>query len=159
MPFSHCFQFFVTATDASRALWSPFLLRSYPNPTSPIEGAADIAFSTALRATSAAPTYFSPVQLPPSTTLVDGGCVANNPAELAVFEAAHLFNQTPTLILSIGTGVPLPGPGSVNMLKLVNEVRPAISSHACRPPHVLLSSLIFARAASRPTFGFKNGAP
>ncbi len=62
-----------------------------------------------IRATTAAPTYFEPLQLLSmadshiSYSLVDGGIVANNPAMCAFAEAVAL-NHSNILIVSLGTG-------------------------------------------------------
>ncbi|MBE9224883.1 patatin-like phospholipase family protein [Phormidium sp. LEGE 05292] len=60
------------------------------------------------RATSAAPTYFEPLQLQASDRtylLVDGGVFANNPAMSAYVEAKTLHQDaTKFLVVSIGTG-------------------------------------------------------
>ena len=61
----------------------------------------------ASRATSAAPTYFEPVNLQwaeQSATLVDGGVFINSPAVSAYAEACKLFPDEPIAILSLGTG-------------------------------------------------------
>jgi len=70
------------------------LIRSYDNTQSQFDGLKDVPVPTALRATSAAPTYFSNVALD-QRILIDGGCVANNPAEIAIFEAHHLWPLQP----------------------------------------------------------------
>lgn len=64
------------------------------------------------RATSAAPTYFEPIQLDfaeKQRVLVDGGVFINNPAMSAYTEATRLRNDgvlanKPIILLSIGTG-------------------------------------------------------
>jgi uncharacterized protein len=62
------------------------------------------------RATSAAPTYFSPMKLPAGTladhyTLVDGGVFANNPAACALVEARTTYPEhNDFLVVSLGTG-------------------------------------------------------
>ncbi len=58
----------------------------------------------AARATSAAPTYFSPIEYE-GDLLVDGGVIANNPALYAYFEAKMLYpNCKKFHVLSISTG-------------------------------------------------------
>ena len=61
------------------------------------------------RATTAAPTYFTPAQVRSvsgtSYSLVDGGLVANNPALSAYVEARKLFRDARRyIIVSVGTG-------------------------------------------------------
>jgi patatin-like phospholipase/acyl hydrolase len=87
--------------------------------------------------------YFSQVSLD-GRLFVDGGLVANNPTELAIFEAHHMFEDAnldwfvviidtaaPSnslrvffgfSILSIGTGVPSKAAGSVNIFKMLSEI-------------------------------------
>jgi patatin-like phospholipase/acyl hydrolase len=66
----------------------------------------------AARATSAAPTYFSPYKMKVESpikylALVDGGVYANNPAACALVEAINEFGADPSKVfmVSIGTGV------------------------------------------------------
>src|SRR5271154_1929690 len=75
------------------------------------------------RATSAAPTYFEPMQLPSGTnsehyTLIDGGVFANNPAACALVEARTTFGGSDYLVVSLGTGA------------LLRGVAPAVASYA-----------------------------
>lgn len=62
------------------------------------------------RATSAAPTYFQPLQVPVQGqrdyyALIDGGVYANNPALCAYVEARRLFPDADDfLVVSLGTG-------------------------------------------------------
>ena len=76
---------------------SPRMIRSYGDEASyPVWIAA--------RATSAAPTYFSPVEYD-GHLLVDGGVIANNPAVFAYFEARKLYPDCRKFnILSVSTG-------------------------------------------------------
>lgn len=70
----------------------------------------DYAFWEAARATSAAPTYFPPLELAsldpksPRMTLIDGGVFANNPAMCAYVDARQLFPGDDLFVVSIGTG-------------------------------------------------------
>jgi patatin-like phospholipase/acyl hydrolase len=70
----------------------------------------DVETWKAARATSAAPTYFDPMNLPAfedegEHALVDGGVFANNPTACAYAEALNLYGRTPEIaILSLGTG-------------------------------------------------------
>lgn len=56
-------------------------------------------------ATSAAPTYFSPVQLDNADSHVDGGVWATNPALIGIIEAVRYFRRdlTDIRLLSVGT--------------------------------------------------------
>lgn len=59
---------------------------------------------TAIRATTAAPTFFTPVPWA-GGLYVDGALVANNPTAIAVQEAKAIYPDVPIeLVLSIGTG-------------------------------------------------------
>jgi patatin-like phospholipase/acyl hydrolase len=61
----------------------------------------------AARATSAAPTYFEPAELPidsGTAVLVDGGVFVNNPAASAYAEAMRGWQGEDILVVSIGTG-------------------------------------------------------
>lgn len=79
----------------------------------------DYLMKEVARATSAAPTYFEPLEISGtrfndpsgkqlSETLVDGGVFANNPAMCAYVEAREMLNlraeDTDILLVSIGTG-------------------------------------------------------
>jgi predicted acylesterase/phospholipase RssA len=59
----------------------------------------------AARATSAASTFFEPIEIGPwSQKFVDGGLKYNNPIELADTESAKLWPDDDRLIINIGTG-------------------------------------------------------
>ncbi|WP_265024773.1 MULTISPECIES: patatin-like phospholipase family protein [unclassified Wolbachia] len=77
----------------------PFFFKSWK------EG--NIKLKDALRATTAAPTYFIPKHLKINQidrVLVDGGVFANNPAACAYASGKRLFPNDDILLLSIGTG-------------------------------------------------------
>jgi predicted acylesterase/phospholipase RssA len=57
------YQLFVTATDATSDVFDPVLFRSYENKNSHVTGHSKISAPQALRASCAAPTYFSPLVL------------------------------------------------------------------------------------------------
>ncbi|WP_265037407.1 patatin-like phospholipase family protein [Wolbachia endosymbiont (group A) of Anomoia purmunda] len=66
-----------------------------------------VKLKDALRATTAAPTYFIPKHLKinqKEMVLVDGGVFANNPAACAYASGKRLFPNDDILLLSIGTG-------------------------------------------------------
>ncbi|CAM9662380.1 unnamed protein product [Phaeothamnion confervicola] len=57
-----------------------------------------------IRATTAAPTFFSPLLLN-GTLYSDGALLANNPTCVALHEAAHIFPGVPVeAVVSLGTG-------------------------------------------------------
>ncbi|RDD34793.1 patatin-family protein [Wolbachia endosymbiont of Cylisticus convexus] len=77
----------------------PFFFKSWK------EG--NIKLKDALRAATAAPTYFTPKYLKinhKEMVLVDGGVFANNPAACAYASGKRLFPNDDILLLSIGTG-------------------------------------------------------
>jgi hypothetical protein len=83
----------------------PFFFKSQRIPENP---AYNWMLRDVSRATSAAPTFFPPVQLKngyEAYTLVDGGVCANNPAVAAYAEARRVYPQaTDILVVSVGTG-------------------------------------------------------
>ncbi|MGH8059986.1 MAG: patatin-like phospholipase family protein [Candidatus Entotheonellia bacterium] len=80
----------------------PFFFKSWR------DEAKAVAMKWAARATSAAPTYFEPLQLQIGDkllTLVDGGVYLNNPAVSAYAEARRLYPEEGDLrVVSLGTG-------------------------------------------------------
>ena len=73
----------------------------------------DIPLTVVARATTAAPTYLPPIEHRfggMSRILIDGGVVMNNPSALALAEvaASGMAKAREVVILSIGTGRPLP---------------------------------------------------
>jgi len=83
--------------------------RNYTYPTemhSRYPGTCNASIITALRATSAAPSYFDDVVHQHGRHL-DGGCIANNPAGIAIHEARCLFPGQPLeCVVSLATGAP-----------------------------------------------------
>ncbi len=66
----------------------------------------DFPISEVIRATSAAPTYFSPENIPSSgQCLIDGGMFANNPGMVAWSDALQHAIPQDIFLLSIGTGI------------------------------------------------------
>jgi patatin-like phospholipase/acyl hydrolase len=94
----------VTGYEIERRV--PFFFRSARARTDP---AYDFRLRDAARATSAAPTYFEPHQIPVAGSrdywaLVDGGVFANNPALCAYVETVAAAPPVNTCMLSLGTG-------------------------------------------------------
>jgi len=119
---------FLTTTDASTNIWKPALIRTYENPKSPYFSVPDVSIPEALRITSAAPTYFSPVKLK-DRTYIDGGMTANNPTELAIFETHDKWPEHYVdLILSLGTGTPEEIKSGVGLYGLANGVINIVTS-------------------------------
>ncbi|EER06907.1 phospholipase, putative, partial [Perkinsus marinus ATCC 50983] len=86
----------------------PFLFRNYtygPDSPSRYQGDHSVAIYHCARATTAAPVYFSPVVLHDGRVIQDGALVANNPAHLALHEAARIFpGRAVDCLVSVGTG-------------------------------------------------------
>lgn len=81
----------------------PVLFRTYHTPTHP---ASPCPIWQAARATSAAPTWFSPQSIN-NVLYIDGGVGHNNPTLLALKEIKNLYpggDQEIGMILSLGTG-------------------------------------------------------
>ncbi len=85
----------------------PYFLKSWSDENK------KVLIKEAARATSAAPTYFSPALVNVyedegtkkiSKALVDGGVFINNPAVSAYAEAKRIFNTDEIVVVSIGTG-------------------------------------------------------
>ena len=77
----------------------------------------------ALRATTAAPTFFKPL-LSFDELYVDGGIVASNPTAVAVHEARTVYPGVPLeLVVSVGTGgkyrTYITDPFSIELLSLL----------------------------------------
>ena len=80
---------------------SPFFFKSWKGDRNFIK------LKDALRATTAAPTYFPPKYLKINQVervLIDGGVFANNPAACAYASSRRLFPNDDIVLLSIGTG-------------------------------------------------------
>ena len=69
-----------------------------------LSGSFRVLQRAALRATTAAPTFFKPV-LMSGELYCDGGIVASNPTAVAIHEARTLFPDIPIeMVVSCGTG-------------------------------------------------------
>lgn len=71
----------------------------------------DLYLKDIARATSAAPTYFEPLNIPNKGTFIDGGVAANNPAMCAYVEVLKLLKKQgidpdskKIVVISLGTG-------------------------------------------------------
>jgi predicted acylesterase/phospholipase RssA len=101
---------FVCATSGNTS--TPFLFRSYPSPGGTTTLYHETKIWEAARATSAAPTFFEPIQIGSTNrTFGDGGIGTNNPISELWNEAIDICDGNPLLqnlacIVSIGTGVP-----------------------------------------------------
>src|ERR1700744_1594074 len=100
---------FVCATSGNTS--TPFLFRSYPSPRGTSSLYHETKIWEAARATTAAPTFFEPIQIGPTNRIFgDGGTGPNNPInELwneAIDNCEGSLLQNLACIVSIGTGVP-----------------------------------------------------
>jgi predicted acylesterase/phospholipase RssA len=120
---------FVVAAEVSQTEIMPYLLRTYDTPVlhdsrntvgnfyvpATTRDCKNMPVWSACRATSAAPTYFSPYAYKDpvnskSFLFIDGGIVANNPMELALQECFALYPDAKLrCIVSLGTGLPAIG--------------------------------------------------
>lgn len=104
-------------------------MRSYKNPRLTGLLYDDCKVWEACRATSAAPTFFAPIQIGKyNQNFIDGAAVANNPIQIAYSEARNMWPGRDAFILSIGTGSApgLPFRGNIkaiveSMKKIVTE--------------------------------------
>ncbi len=90
----------------SEKLGKSFRFRSYNSPWDVLD---DCPIWQACRATSAAPTFFPPMEIGnPPVTYVDGGMGYNNPIRALIQETSHMWRPSERkigCIVSIGTGV------------------------------------------------------
>jgi patatin-like phospholipase/acyl hydrolase len=115
----------IVSTNATSNVLSPYIFRSYRFPADPetFEGSNDELLRNCIRASTAAPTYFSPYVDTKGNKFIDGGLVANNPTKIAILELEELYPGTEiNLILSIGTGTVTPTKGSTSIKNLPGEV-------------------------------------
>ena len=97
---------------------------------------------TAIRATTAAPTFFTPVQWE-GGLYCDGALVANNPTAVALQEAKALYPSVPIeYVVSIGTGIynNRTGHDAMNWDLLVNQI--IASSVDTEDVHTLLKDFL-----------------
>jgi len=96
---------FVVAISAAMAHGPLILFRSY---NSQGNDADNCAIWKAARATSAAPSFFDPmfIDVPaPGAWYADGGLDFNNPSQIALDEARHIWPRVKRfIVVSIGTG-------------------------------------------------------
>ncbi|KAL9100922.1 MAG: hypothetical protein Q9163_003758 [Psora crenata] len=89
----------------SQKLGKPFRFRNYNSLWDVLD---DCPIWQACRATTAAPTFFPPVEIGnPPTAYVDGGIGYNNPIRAVIEETSHIWPSARKIgcIVSIGTGV------------------------------------------------------
>lgn len=136
----------LVATCIDKSPAKPLLLRTYKldeeaQARSAFEGTCDLTQLEAARATTAAPTFFPPTRVD-GRLCVDGACIANNPALVALAEAATLWPDSHVeALISIGTGLsseePHPGTSLVDWLTFqVN------ASMDCHLAHAITASML-----------------
>jgi len=153
---------FVVASLVSRAPPQPFLFRNYEYPLDASgsgpgggvcggdaapDGTSGVAAWQALRATTAAPSFFPPYMLPTPpgddvSGFQDGALMANNPAALALREARRIYPGCRiACVASFGTGEFIPAETGVGSWKqtLNTLVRSATRTEEV---HALLAELL-----------------
>lgn len=99
---------FVVSSVMSRDPKELFVFRNYTYPVgyeSRYDGTAEAQLWEALRASSAAPTFFSEIRIN-GELHADGAIVANNPTAVALHEAKSMYPGVPIeLLVSLGNGV------------------------------------------------------
>ena len=97
-------QLLLVAADNSYAHMPAFGLSNRPLASFGEHAACDVPAWMAIRATTAAPTYFRSMPLDAERALIDGGVVANNPSMLAYREATKGQGRDVAVLVSLGTG-------------------------------------------------------
>lgn len=110
---------FVTTTNADDNELA--LLRSYHNPQELDGVSAQFELWEAIRATSAATTYFNELQHG-TAAYVDGAFKCNNPVFQVAHELKDLWPDRPPFILSIGTGAKSSIPLRGHLIKLASSL-------------------------------------
>lgn len=102
-----CTRVFCVSTKVNNNPPQTFIWRNYNYPqgqASRYPGTFRANTQTAVRATTAAPTFFTPVQWE-GGLYCDGALVANNPTAIALQEAKALYPGVPIeIVVSLGTG-------------------------------------------------------
>lgn len=108
----HMNRVFVVSSVMSRNPKELFLFRNYTYPVgheSRYDGTVEAQLWEALRASSAAPTFFTEIRVN-GELHADGAIVANNPTAVAVHECKCMFPGVPIeMLVSLGNGMYQPG--------------------------------------------------
>ncbi|KAA0169875.1 hypothetical protein FNF28_01813 [Cafeteria roenbergensis] len=102
---------FVVASACNSTPAQPYLFRTYEltraaSASSEFLGTSNCLMWEAVRATSSAPTFYNPAVVG-GQRFVDGGILANNPAVIALAEAAVIWpHASVSCVVSLGTGMP-----------------------------------------------------
>ena len=106
----------------SEKLGKHFRFRSY---NCPWEVVHDCPIWQACRATSAAPTFFPPMQIGnPPVAYIDGGLGYNNPIRALIEEKSQIWPDSQIgCIVSVGTGMPVSGDFGKTIKPLLDKIR------------------------------------
>jgi predicted acylesterase/phospholipase RssA len=125
-----------TGVAANKAV-APFeqrLLRTYTPAKQRLPGSSDCEVWQAARATSAAPTFFEPMDIG-GQRYWDGGCMQNNPVKVAMEEADNIWpGRQVGCIVSIGCGRTPVGQLDDSFMGKIGKVRAQIT--ATEPSHL-----------------------
>jgi predicted acylesterase/phospholipase RssA len=117
---------FVVATRENNS--QAAILRSYKNPRWTDLLYDECRVWEACRATSAAPTFFAPIQIGKyNQGFIDGAAVANNPIQIAYSEARNMWPGRDPFILSIGTGSAPGLPFKGNLRAIVESMKKIVT--------------------------------
>lgn len=101
------------AAECSQSPGGVVVFSTYNRDNMPFAGTDDVKIWQAIRASTAAPTFFDVFHLRNAKlakhfngrqTLLDGGLLANNPALVGLLEARRLFPDRLHTVVSVGTG-------------------------------------------------------
>jgi Leucine-rich repeat (LRR) protein len=112
-------------------------------------GTSRVKLPNAIRATSAAPSFFDEyVHAETGQRFVDAGLIANNPAGIGYHEARVLWPRRPIdLVLSVGTGLISETAGTDGVQGVVAAALFSLTNPA--PPHELLNDVLNQPEAAR----------
>jgi len=146
---------FVVSAQRRDGRLGPFIFRTYGSSDEEegqhhryYRGSIDgrgITFAQALLATSAAPGYLPSVQIG-EHEFIDGGVVANNPTEIAIFEAMRLWPGRRISVVSLGTGEPVTESSATKASKKAPAT--SLSSSTLPPMHKSVEPLFDIIAAA-----------
>jgi len=138
---------FLVAAACNSTPAQPYLFRNYEltraaASASEFLGTSHCEAWRAVRATTSAPTWYTPAEIG-RQRFVDGGILANNPTLIALTEAAALWPKaTVSCVVSVGTGMPSSRPHTATTALdwasyIINDI--SLSSHVT---HAVASSLL-----------------
>jgi predicted acylesterase/phospholipase RssA len=136
----------MVATCIDKSPAKPLLLRTYrldedARRRSAFEGTCNVTQLDAVKATTAAPTFFPPTTVD-GRLCVDGACIANNPAVIALAEAATLWPRSHVeALVSVGTGLQSEAmhPGTSLVDWLTFQVNASMDCHLA---HAITASML-----------------